>query len=197
MIRMYSPRSVCGTTKRLPRVDFPNRTNRSSPTECSASGIVIESQSANAVSASSNETPCFFRFSRAFFGSHSNFTSAVYSSATIFARARAAKHRGANKLPPRCLLLIGCDSSVSADARGRGQIGATASSSARSALVATPLCCRSAVGVHLRDNPGRYPRRVGHVDGTTDRRDTRREPFRCCGAVLRRKQFSGMVTRRA
>ena len=98
MIRMNSPRSMCGTTNRLPRLDFPSRINRSSPIECSGSGMVVESQSANAVRASSNETPCFFRFSRAFFRSHSNFTSAVYSSVIISATYRTAKWLVSNRL---------------------------------------------------------------------------------------------------
>jgi len=79
MIRMYSPRSVCGTTSRLPALDRPSKTHRSSLNECSASRMTMWSQSEKAVSASSNETPWFRMFSLAFFGSHSNFKRCEYN----------------------------------------------------------------------------------------------------------------------
>lgn len=44
---------------------------RRSPAECSGSGIVIDSESKEAVDASSNEIRCFRRFSAAFSLSHS------------------------------------------------------------------------------------------------------------------------------
>ncbi len=81
MMRILSPRSVCGTTSRFPRLERPRIAHRSSPIECSGSGMVIESQSANTVVASSNDMRRFLRFCCAFRGSHSNFTPRFYPGA--------------------------------------------------------------------------------------------------------------------
>ena len=84
MIRVFSPLSAWHRTRRLPLFETPSRYDRNSPTEWSGSGTVIDCQSANAVAASSKDTPCRLTFAAAFRGSHSKSTSGVY--ATIAAR---------------------------------------------------------------------------------------------------------------
>jgi len=78
MMRTNAPRSVKHTSRSLPRAEWPVRNSRRSPKEWSGSSWILASGSANAVAASSNETPCLRTFKRAFRGSHVNFTCGVY-----------------------------------------------------------------------------------------------------------------------
>jgi hypothetical protein len=79
MMRIVSPSSVWATTSNRPRSETPNVTYRSSLAEWSGSKPVAAMGSLKAVVASSNETLCFRRFSRAFLRSHLKFMPATLS----------------------------------------------------------------------------------------------------------------------
>ncbi len=72
--RISSRRCVCATTSRRPALLCPMRIQRSSPTEWSGSGIVMERGSPKAVAASAKSTPCLRRFAAALARSHMNWS---------------------------------------------------------------------------------------------------------------------------
>ena len=88
-MRIVSSSSVCTTTSKRRRLERPMVTRRSSSSEWSGSGMVIDSVSPKTVDASAKSTRWFLRFCRALRLSHSNLIGIQGLSRSIVSSSRA------------------------------------------------------------------------------------------------------------